>query len=231
MAGRATIDFHELRQIVAMYDRRARAVFNEVAPAAADAMHAEVLEVFDTEGYGQWPRFAWQRRGEPPPGTPMGTRAGPLTPKQDAARAKRDARDAKRKATEKAERKRQKKLRASFGHALGSVERRYGASRGGAAPKKEKRKRSAKTARYYRRMQGNPKLLQDTGNLVGSVTPYHENDLVEVFTNVPYAKYHISPAPRRVIPLRDFFAIDMAAFEADVVSMILNRIERASAAE
>ena len=212
-----------------MYDQRARNVFAEIASSAAEAMHAEVLEVFDTEGYGKWPPFAWQRRGEPPPGTPMGPRLGPVTPKQAAAREKEAARVARKKAAARVEARRQKKLRARFGFAMGAVDRAYaGGVKPSARPsrRKKKRRRSAKTARYYRRMQGSPKLLQDTGNLVGSVTPFSANDVIEVFTNVPYAKYHVSPEPRRVIPLRDFFDIDLANFEADVVRMVLFRIER-----
>jgi phage gpG-like protein len=82
-----------------------------------------------------------------------------------------------------------------------------------------------------RRWRGTPKLLQNTGNLVGSITPDYNADLVEVYTNVPYAKYHISPEPRSKIPLRDFFAIDAAAFEQDVVDMLDTHLRRPIAAE
>jgi phage gpG-like protein len=70
-----------------------------------------------------------------------------------------------------------------------------------------------------RRWLGNPQLLQDTGNLVGSITPDHGVDFAEVFTNVPYAKYHASHQPRKKIPLRDFFDIETQAFEQDVADM------------
>ncbi len=48
------------------------------------------------------------------------------------------------------------------------------------------------------------KLLQDTGVLVNSLTPFSGPDFIEVFTNNPYAKFHTSSNPRRVIPKRDF---------------------------
>lgn len=77
-----------------------------------------------------------------------------------------------------------------------------------------------------RRWLGNPKLLQDTGNLVGSLTPSWDEHSVEVYTNVPYAIFHVSPEPREVIPLRDFFAFDHEAFEHDVADMLILRVLR-----
>lgn len=230
MTGRARVDFRELRAIVRRFETKAKRVFIEIAPAAAEAMHAEVLEVFETEGYGDWPRFAWERRGMPPPGTPMGKRSGPLTPAQDQRRAKKNAREDRARARAKEHRRQQKKLRAAFGGAMGAVERHYGG--GSAAVIRPKKKRlSAKTRRQHRRFAGGgAKLLQDTGNLIGSITPEWKATYVETFTNVPYAKYHISPLPRRVIPLRDFFDIDMDRFESDVVNMILRHIYPAAAA-
>jgi len=150
-----------------MYQERGSRVVHELAPAIAEAMHAEVLEVFETEGYGQWDGFWWQRRGLPKPGEVF---SGPI---------------------QRGQGKRQKK-----------------------------QLRRGKLAKSNRRWQGQPKLLQDTGNLVGSLTPNWDENAVEVYTNVPYAVFHVSPAPRRKIPLRDFFAIDAEAFEQDVVDMI-----------
>ena len=82
-----------------------------------------------------------------------------------------------------------------------------------------------------RRWRGTPKLLQDTGNLVGSITPDYDENTAEAYTNVPYAKYHASAEPRRVIPLRDFFDIDRNAFESDIADMLLLRLTRPMAAE
>jgi phage gpG-like protein len=86
----------------------------------------------------------------------------------------------------------------------------------------------AESTKNRRRSSTSFKILQDTTVLVGSITPDHGDDYVEAFTNVPYAVYHISKAPRRVIPLRDFFAIDQEEFLAEasdiIVSVLLGRI-------
>lgn len=148
----AAIDFWELKHVIGIAERRAARVIPEIAPEVAEALVTEVLEVFETEGYGEWPRFWWEREGLPQPNT-----------------------------------------------------RRF---KGGGA-----------------------KLLQDTGNLVGSITPAHEDDEAIAYTNVPYAKYHASHEPREVIPLRDFFAIDQQRFSEDVADMILLRLDRPMAAE
>lgn len=148
----ARVHYAEVQNMIAIYQERGERAATELAPVIADALVSQVLEVFDTEGFGGWPRFAHERDGRPPPNT-----------------------------------------------------RRF---RGGGA-----------------------KLLQDTGNLVGSITPDWEEHVIEAFTNVPYAKYHASPRPREKIPLRDFFDIDHEAFEEDIVSMLETHLTRPLAAE
>lgn len=152
---KAAVSFGQLKLITDLYGDRARHVFNEQAPAIAESLHAQVYEVFETEGFGEWPGFAWQRTGV------------------------------------------------------------YGPAQ----------KPSTKGKRG-RRWRGTPKLLQDTGNLIGSMTPDWNDGLVEVYSNVPYVRYHASPEPRHVIPLRDPFDIDSEAFEGDVADMILLRMYR-----
>lgn len=210
---KAALKFETLEHIVRVYQERGENLMGDLARPIAEALHHEVLEVFETDGYGKWPGFWWERRGLPKPGTPVGPKYGPakppkpLTPRQIAMRAKKEA---KRELAAK----REKKLRASFGFATGAVDRRYGGTR----PKKSTK--SKRVAKSYRRWQGNPKLLRDRGILIGSLTPFTAEDLIEVYTNVPYAKYHVSAEPRHVIPLRDFFDIDRDAFERDIVDMI-----------
>lgn len=51
-------------------------------------------------------------------------------------------------------------------------------------------------------------ILQDTGNLAGSMRPDHGSDWGAAATDVPYAIFHVSSAPRSKIPLRDFLAVD-----------------------
>lgn len=57
-----------------------------------------------------------------------------------------------------------------------------------------------------RRASSSPKLLQDTGDLVGSLTPFGDPEYAEVFTNKSYAKYHLNGDG---VPKRDFFDIDV----------------------
>lgn len=69
------------------------------------------------------------------------------------------------------------------------------------------------------------KLLQDTGNLVGSITPYSEHAVAEAFSNVPYAGYHVSQRPRKKIPLRDFTDIDFEAAQREATEIILAQLD------
>jgi len=86
----------------------------------------------------------------------------------------------------------------------------------------------AASTKRRRRASTTHKILQDTTNLIGSITPDSGDRFVEAFTGVPYAVYHISKAPRRVIPLRDFFAIDQDEFAAEaadiIVAVLMGRI-------
>lgn len=167
--GVPQIEFMSLQFVVGLYQERGIRAMHELAPAIAEAMHAEVLEVFETEGYGEWPPFA---------------------------------------ASTLAERSFQPRARNKDGSL----------------------KRTKKGKLVKRRARGNPKLLQDTGNLVGSLVEDWDDHVVEVYTNVPYAKYHTSPEPRHIIPLRDFTDIDRDAFEDDVANMILLHVTRPQAA-
>jgi phage gpG-like protein len=68
------------------------------------------------------------------------------------------------------------------------------------------------------------KILQDTGILAGSITPFSDGIEAEAFTNVPYAGYHISDAPRQKIPLRDFTDIDFEAAQREAIELILSQL-------
>ena len=150
MADVVQLDTKEIADAISRIARQGERMPQEVLPHAAEVLHAAVLEVFETEGFGSWERFWWERDGLPkPPG---------------------------------------------------------------------------------RRWQGTPKLLQDTGNLVGSMTPEHGVDYAEVFTNVPYGKYHASQRPREVIPLRDFFDVDEAELVEEIEYMIQLHMSRPSLA-
>lgn len=142
MTDGAEIEFREVQNALSLLRTRGERVPQEMTGAIAASLHAAVLEVFETEGYGRWPGFWWE------PG-----------------------------------------------------------------PKPKGRRWDGRT----------PRLLQDTG-LLASVNMDHDADTAEVYTDVPYAKYHASRLPRRVIPLRDFFDIDREAFEQDVVDMLLYKL-------
>lgn len=70
----------------------------------------------------------------------------------------------------------------------------------------------------------NAKMLIDTGRLAASITPANSANTAEAFTNVEYAKFHVSDAPRTKIPLRDFFDIDTGRVVEEAVDMILKEV-------
>jgi phage gpG-like protein len=70
-------------------------------------------------------------------------------------------------------------------------------------------------------------ILQDTGRLAASINMRNTDvteDLVEVFTNVKYGKYHVSPLPRTKIPLRDFLEIDFEKFLEEGTEILVSEI-------
>lgn len=74
------------------------------------------------------------------------------------------------------------------------------------------------------RQAENNKLLRDTGVMFGSITPWADGNVAEAFTNVPYAKFHVSHEPREVIPLRDFFDISIDAIAEYACEIILSGV-------
>jgi phage gpG-like protein len=67
-------------------------------------------------------------------------------------------------------------------------------------------------------------LLRDTGVLYGSLTPESDPESAQVFTNVPYAIYHMSHQPRTKMPLRDFFDIDWNSVTEYAADLILSEM-------
>ena len=70
-------------------------------------------------------------------------------------------------------------------------------------------------------------ILVDTGRLAASINQGNTEvtgNSIEVFTNVKYAKYHVSPEARHKIPLRDFFAIDMPHFLEQGTEVLIQEI-------
>lgn len=165
--GPIAIEFTSLQQILGILGERGRRTLSELAPAIAESLVHEVLEVFETEGHGTWPDISES--------TKLGRRG---------AKAR--------------------KLKVQ----------------GPLRPGEKRKRRKLATGTF--------KILQDTGNLAGSITPAWDDQSAEAYTNVPYGKWHITGTSR--MPARNFFAIDQDAFEGDVADMILLRLDRAAAA-
>jgi phage gpG-like protein len=79
----------------------------------------------------------------------------------------------------------------------------------------------SKNTRRKRGSMSAAKLLIDTTHLVTSITEAYSQTEAEAFTNVSYAKYHVSDAPRSKIPKRDFFDIDLDKVTEEAVDLVL----------
>lgn len=66
-------------------------------------------------------------------------------------------------------------------------------------------------------------ILSDTGRLAGSIEADSGADFAEATTDVEYAAYHVSDAPRSKIPLRDFFDLPESVFD-DAADIVLDHI-------
>jgi phage gpG-like protein len=64
-----------------------------------------------------------------------------------------------------------------------------------------------------RRRGKGAKILQDTGRWAGSHQPQHGTDWAEAASDVEYAIYHVSDAPRSVIPYRSPYDLPEDVFE------------------
>jgi phage gpG-like protein len=66
-------------------------------------------------------------------------------------------------------------------------------------------------------------ILLDTGRLAGSIHGMHGSDFAEAATDVSYAVYHVSSAPRSKLALRDFLDLPDHVFD-DILELILDRL-------
>lgn len=72
----------------------------------------------------------------------------------------------------------------------------------------------AKSTLARRRKHGRgAKILQDKGLLAASIEAYSGDDYAEAATDKAYAVFHVSDAPRSIIPLRNFFDVPDEAFD------------------
>jgi phage gpG-like protein len=54
----ARIDVDNLHAVLVAYEKRGERAGRELGQAIGGELHAEIMEVFRTEGYGEWPGFA-----------------------------------------------------------------------------------------------------------------------------------------------------------------------------
>lgn len=78
----------------------------------------------------------------------------------------------------------------------------------------------ATTARHPRRSGG--KILQDTGELVGSFKPNSGSDYAEVVSGNPYGGYHVSGTKN--MPARDFTDLDYDELSLQIGDLLLREI-------
>lgn len=99
----------------------------------------------------------------------------------------------------------------------------------GAVPGGSQWEELAESTKAKRRGSGPYKILQDTGVLVGSITPWSEALVAEAFTNVPYAGYHVSQRARSKLPMRDFTLIDFDGAQREAADVVLAQLMQSAA--
>lgn len=83
---------------------------------------------------------------------------------------------------------------------------------------------AASTLAKRRKAGKGAEILKDNGRLAGSIEPDSGPDYAEAATDVEYAVYHVSDAPRTKIPKRDFLDVlddDMLDEAADTIMAYL----------
>lgn len=68
--------------------------------------------------------------------------------------------------------------------------------------------------------EGAPQLLKDTGALAGSIRGEHGSDFALATTDKFYAVFHVSDAPRTIIPLRNFFDVPDDVYEEAAITIL-----------
>lgn len=84
---------------------------------------------------------------------------------------------------------------------------------------------AASTIAKRRKGSGGVKILQDTGNMAGSVEASHGSDFAEAATGVSYAIHHVYGAPKANVPQRNPFDIPDEAFD-DALEVLLGAVTR-----
>ena len=71
-----------------------------------------------------------------------------------------------------------------------------------------------------KRRGGGGQLLMDTGALAGSIRGEHGADFALATTDKFYAVFHVSDAPRSLIPLRNFFDVPDDVYEEAAITIL-----------
>ncbi len=79
----------------------------------------------------------------------------------------------------------------------------------------------SENTRRQRGDMSSAKLLMDTGAMAASVTGVYSAHEAEAFTNDPKAKFHVSDKPRKKLPKRDFFDIDLDEVGREAAELVL----------
>lgn len=203
----------ELKRLLAPY---AKVDFSPVMKVIAEQLVAAVGDEFDTSGHGKWPPLAASTLGR-------GKWTGP--PKVGS---KRHAKAMVAYYEAKGSGANDKTAQAAARKAGGMKFRTRGDSFADADRVGSDRHTETRTA-YYEAV-GNGKtheeavdaahraaqrggILQDTGALAGSIRGESGPDFALATTDKFYAVFHVSSAPRKIIPLRDFFDVPDDVYE------------------
>jgi phage gpG-like protein len=197
----------ELKRLLAPY---AKVDFRPVMKVVAEQLVAAVEEEFDTSGHGKWPPLAASTLGK-------GKWTGP--PKVGSKRhAKAMAAFYEARGAGASDREAQAAMRKAGGVRYVRRGRAFAdADRVGSAKHDQTRaayyeaigegKDHAEALVSANRAAQHGGILQDTGALAGSIRGESGPDFALATTDKFYAVYHVSSAPRRIIPLRDFFDV------------------------
>jgi phage gpG-like protein len=190
--------------------------FTPIMRVIGEQLVAAVDDEFESSGRGRWPPLApstlgkgkWS--GPPKVGSRRDAKAkAAFYETRGNGGSEREATAAARKAGGM----RYKTRGSSFANAdrVGSAEHdatraAYYEAIGGGATHEE-----AMTAAHKRAQHGG--ILHDTGALAGSIHSESGPDFAMATTDKFYAVFHVSSAPRSIIPLRDFFDVPEDVYE------------------
>lgn len=203
----------ELRRLLEPF---AKVDFRPIMDVIAEQLVAAVSEEFDTSGHGKWPPLAASTlaRGKWTPAPKAGSkREAKAKAAYYEARGAGGSEGQALAAARRAGGMKYKRRGRAFAEAdrVGSTRHAetiaaYYEARGAGGTQEEATKAAHKAAQ-----RGG--ILQDTGALAGSIRGESGPDFALATTDKFYAIFHVSSAPRRIIPLRDFFDVPESVYD------------------